>query len=244
MRKLEVRIDARVSASFPDVLVGGFLVTGLDNAAQSLPPGDSLFEEVRAILDSKGLKVETLTLDPRIEAWRTAFAKCGLKPSTFKSSPEQLARRILKGLPVTTLLPVVDNYCMVSAKHLAPLGGYDLDRLGSACIDLRPGSPKTDHFAPLAGRAEDMPIDKNVIVYADGGGVICWAFNHRDSRETSLTGDTRDAVFLGEAVDLSQQGSLRAALAELKEILEGQGAHAGDIAFAHSDCPEIELTTA
>lgn len=241
-RTLEIRVDPRVHERFPDTRVAGFLVTDLARAAESLPTGEALYDESRAALDGLGITGETLVSDPRIAAWRAAVSECGLKPSTYRSSAEQLAKRILKGKPVTTPLTVVDNYCMVSVKHLAPLGAYDLDRLDGGPVTLRPGAPESDRFRPLGARPEDMPITGEVVVYAEGDRVLCWAFNHRDSSETSLVQATADAVFMGEAVDPSQHDALAGALAELRELLESHGARVGAVETIDAARPAAQLS--
>ena len=171
-----------------------------------------------------------------------AIAACGLKPSTYKSSPEQLARRTLKSGPVQTGLPLADLYCEVATRHLAPLGGYDVERLpADAPIELRLARPETDVFVPLGGG--DMPLTDRVAVYAAGSTVLCWAYNCRDSRETCLTEDTDTGLFLGEAVTVRQQEALRVALDDLHGRLVRAGARVGPLMYADATAPEVDLPT-
>jgi len=216
-------IHPTVARRFPDVLVGYLHVEGLRRFAL---PGDEieqLFSAARARLLEEEVSLERLTAEPRICGWRKAIESCGLQSSTYRSSPEQLARRILKGQGISTPIPVVNAYCAVSAKYLAPLGGYDLDRLPGMSIDLRSGQPGYDRFSPLGARPEDMPITEDVVLYASGREVLCWAFNHRDSRATCLTTETDKAIFVGEAVTPEQHSGLREALHELSSVLSSAG---------------------
>lgn len=242
MNKLVLEIEEGILRSFPDVRVGGFLTAGLDAMADVTYGLPSRWESARSELLAQGLTIENLTADSRIASWRDAFKRSGLKPSTYRNSPEQLARRLLRGENISTPLPLVNVYCALSAAHLAPLGGYDLDRLPAMEVTLRYARAEQDSFHPLGGRREDMPLTPNVAVYASGTEVICWSFNHRDSLLTCLKQQTRRAVFLGEAVDRGQYHSVANALEELRRTFSAAGAGVGDLAFADNSSRRTELT--
>ncbi|HEX6597042.1 MAG TPA: phenylalanine--tRNA ligase beta subunit-related protein [Acidimicrobiales bacterium] len=225
----------------PDVLVGGLVATGLQAASAAVadqPPR----VDTQAELLERGLTIEKIASEPIIADWRTAIAACGLKPSTFKSSPEQLARRMLKSGPLHTPLPLVDLYCDVATRHLAPMGAYDLSSLPVAQVALRLARPGEDVFHPLGARDDEMPISPQVAVYAAGNVIICWAYNCRDSRDTCLTPDTDVGLFLGEAVTQGQQGPLRAAFDDLAARLAEAGANVGPIAFASATAPAVDVS--
>jgi DNA/RNA-binding domain of Phe-tRNA-synthetase-like protein len=233
-----------VAARHPEILVGGLVATGLRSAAAALVDGIApAGGDVRQALLDRGLSIETLAAEPVIADWRAAIAACGLKPSTYKSSPEQLARRTLKSGPVRTGLPLVDLYCDVATRHLAPLGAYDVTLLPAAEVELRLADPQADEFHPLGGKDGDMPLSRDVVVYGTGHTVICWAFNCRDSRDTCLNDDTDTGLFLGEAVTGRQHEPLRAALADLAARLDGAGATVGPIACADAASPTGEIAS-
>jgi DNA/RNA-binding domain of Phe-tRNA-synthetase-like protein len=198
--------------------------------------------DTRQELVDRGLRVETLAAEPLVADWRAAIAACGLKPSTYKSSPEQLARRVLKSGPLHTGLTLVDVYCDVATRHLAPLGGYDVARLPGSLVELRMADPEADEFHPLGGRDGEMPLGPDVAVYAVGSTVICWAYNCRDSRDTCLHEDTDVGVFLGEAVTARQHEPLRAALADLGARLVAAGAEVGPASYADGPSPRVDIT--
>ena len=234
-------IDKEIVGKFPEILVGVFRVEGLERASSALKNVDSLMQEATTTLQQAGLNVENVSNEPRIKDWRDAYSKSGLKPSTFKSSAEQLARRLLKGQGISTPIPIVTAYCAVSAKHLAPMGGYDVERLPGQSIALRLGNPQSDKFTPLTGKAEEMPITPSVPVYAIGPEVICWAFNFRDSANTCLTEATKNAVFFSEAVTTQQQEAAKNGLLELKNLLSTSGAITSEVKFASAQNPDLEL---
>lgn len=238
MPSVSVAIAGEVADRHPDILVGGFLASDL-RAAAAVVAGQPFPTDTAQALVSQDVTIELVADHPLVRDWRTAIAACGLKPSTYKSSPEQLARRTLKSGPVRTGLALVDLYCEVATRHLAPLGGYDLDRLPAPAIDLRLARPATDTFVPLGGG--DMPLGGRVVVYAAGPTVLCWAYNCRDSRTTCLTEGTGTGLFLGEAVTTRQHGALRAALDDLAGRLAAAGAGLGPVVFADREHPGASL---
>lgn len=223
------------------MLVGGFVASGLISTSAVL--GDSALPyDTAAELVERGLSIERLADYPVVADWRAAIAACGLKPSTYKGSVEQLVRRTLKSGPLHTPLPLVDVYCDVAARHLAPLGAYDVGLLPSSEIVLRLADPAVDQFHPLgAARDDEMPLTPEVAVYAAGTTVICWAYNCRDSRDTCLVADTGAGLFLGEAVTARQHEPLRAAFEDLRDRLTGAGATVGATQFASADQPSIAV---
>jgi len=238
MPNFAVSLGDDIAERHPDILVGGVKASNLRAAAAHVA-GLPFPEDTARALVSQDVTIELVADHPLIRDWRLAIAECGLKPSTWKSSPEQLARRTLKSGPVRTGLALVDLYCEVATRHLAPLGGYDGDRLPPEPIVLRLARPETDTFVPLGGG--DMPLTDRVAVYAAGPTVLCWAYNCRDSRETCLTEDTDSGVFLGEAVTARQHGALRIALADLADRLAAAGAEVGTVVFADAGHPHITV---
>jgi DNA/RNA-binding domain of Phe-tRNA-synthetase-like protein len=235
MPNFSVRVAGEIAERHPDILVGGLLASGLKSVTP--PP---LPDDTAQALVSQDVTIELVADHPLIKDWRSAIAACGLKPSTYKSSPEQLARRTLKSGPVQTGLPLVDLYCEVATRHLAPLGGYDVERLPSPTIDLRLATP-ADTFAPLGGG--EMPLTDRVAVYAAGDTVVCWAYNCRDSRDTCLTEDTDTGLFLGEAVTARQHDALRRALDDLATRLSAAGATVGPIVYADRERLGVEVVS-
>jgi len=241
---LMLNIDPVVFSRFPEFRAGGFLVAGLDRARERISGSDlgRLWAQATGELNAGGVTIQNISDTPNVMGWRTAFGACGVKPSTFKSSPEALARRVLKGGAVVTPLDSVNLYCAVSARHLAPIGGYDLDTLPSATVEVRPGRPGADRFDPLGGNADAMPVTDNTIVYACEDTICCYLFNHRDSRSTCLRTGTTRAAFLCEAVTEAQYRSMLAALEQLREEFVSRGAVVGLQRFVSAAEPSTFLT--
>lgn len=231
MTDIRIEIDAALLERFPECRVGGFLARGLRAASESLKLESA--EALVAPLTAQGITVESISEEPRIREWRRAYQQIGVKPSTYKGSAEQLARRLLKGSWISTPLPLVNLYSAVSVKHLTPMGAYDVERLPEPSVVLR--FPREgDVFHPLGGRPEDMPLRPEVAVYASGSEITCWAFNHRDSARTSLLAETDLGLFMAEAVASIQYDSLEAAFAELSRDLRQAGADVGETVYANA----------
>ncbi len=235
-RSITVGITSPVLARFPAVTVAAFGVTGLrEFDAAGLLAGA---EEIRRQLQAEGLTIETILQDRRIAQWRDALRACGIKASDFRGSAEQLVRRTLRGEEIEAP-PMVRFYCEASARNVAPLGAYDADRLPGNVVELREARPD-DRFTPLGGRAEEMPLRREVIVYACGPEVVCWAFNVRDSALTSLSAQTDNALFVSEAVtDVHVDASVRA-LRELRVAFINAGLSPTPIAMTDG-MPEIAI---
>ncbi|MFO0754894.1 MAG: phenylalanine--tRNA ligase beta subunit-related protein [Byssovorax sp.] len=239
-RNLQFVIARSVCDPFPSIRVGAFLASDLERAVDRLD-GPASLARARAALQAASLSTANLLDDPRIREWRGAVARCKLKPSAVRSSAEQLVRRIVGPNQFATGLPLVDTYCAVSAKHVAPIGGYDAEKLPSDVIVLRLARPATDAFTALGGRAEDMPLGESVAVYASADEVLCYAFNHRDSQKTSLDAATGRAVFFSEAVHECQWEHAETALCELRELLGAAGAQVSPVVWATPSAPSIAI---
>lgn len=233
-----IEIRREIAGRHPDILVGCLLASNLQ-AAAAVVAAQPFPQDTAQALVSQDVTIELVADHPLIRDWRTAITACGLKPSTWKSGPEQLARRTLKNGPTRTGLALVDLSCEVATRHLAPLGGYDIDRVPPEPIMLRLARPDTDTFAPLGGG--DIRFTDRVAVYAAGSTVLCWAYNCRYSQETCLTEDTDTGLFLGEAVSARQHGALRIALDDLAARLAAAGAEVGPTVFADAEHPYITV---
>jgi len=229
--EIAVEIASEICERFPGIRCGGFRASGLNVIDMHAVETDDA--AIRGTLTSKGLSIETVTQDSRIAGWRVAIQACGLKAAKIRGSAEQLVRRYMRGDSIGGPA-IVRMYCGVSARTIAPLGGYDVDRLPSLTIQLRFARP-TDKFAPLGGNVADMPLAPTIPVYATGDQVLCWMFNVRDACATALCDTTTKALFLTEALTPLQMESSTEALAMLRTLLETAGADVSPIAWSDSD---------
>jgi DNA/RNA-binding domain of Phe-tRNA-synthetase-like protein len=240
---LTLAIDPQLFTRFPALSVGGFLVSRLDRASLALTAGDIEGAWRRASLElvRGGITIANVTRAQPIDEWRQAYASCGIDPGTHLPGVERVVRRTLTAGAVATQAPVVSLSCAVSARHVAPLGGYDIDALPAATIMVRAARPDSDWFVPLGARPTDLPLDPDVIVYAAGDTVLSWSFNHRDSRQTCVHRGTVRAAFFSEAVRPPHTAMAVAALYDLRHRLAAGGAQVGPLAFADIAAPAVAL---
>lgn len=239
---LTVSIDPRLFARFPGLRVGGFVAAHLDRAVSTLTRTDlkNALTRAAAELARGGVKIENVASLPAIQQWRQAFAACGLRPSSYAGSVEALVRRILEGGSIATPVPIVTLYGAISARHLAPLAGYDVDALPASTVTIRSSRPNSDWFVPVGARPTDIRSDPTGVVFAAGSTVLCWSFN-RNSRQTCLRPETTRAVFFTEAVVPQQLGAAAEALRDLRRVLARRGAHVSTPAFADKHTPNVAL---
>lgn len=220
-----VTIDPAVGRVFPDLTVHALTC---DLPAQRT---GELAPEPLA-----GIDPDQVATHPAIAPWRNAMKLMGLKPAEQRSSVEQLLRRALKGMPADTGVPWVNAYNALSVTCMVPMGGYDLD-LVPGPVTLRPGQPGRDQFRPLGGDADRFPISENVMVYASGNLILCWALNVRDSGMTCLHTGSRRALFISEAVTAAGADASVEALSSLANLVLAAGGSVGEIRRAEVRAP-------
>jgi DNA/RNA-binding domain of Phe-tRNA-synthetase-like protein len=240
---LTLSIETELFERFPALRVGAFLAARLDLAMAAMSEAElhRLVAEASAALAQSGITADNAARVPAIQQWRQAFAACGLQPATYRGSVEALVHKLLENDRVADRVPAVTLSCAISARHLAPLAGHDVDALPTTAVRLRSARPQSDWFVPLGARPNDIPANPSVVVYAAGQTVLCWAFNHRDSRQTSLRAATRRAVFFSEAVDRQQAAAAEEALQDLRQALARLGAKVSAPIFADTTTPDVAL---
>jgi DNA/RNA-binding domain of Phe-tRNA-synthetase-like protein len=227
---LTLSIETELFERFPALRVGAFLAARLDLAMAAMSEAElhRLVAEASAALAQSGITADNAAHVPAIQQWRQAFAACGLQPATYRGSVEALVHKLLENDRVADPVPAVTLSCAISARHLAPLAGHDVDALPTTAVSLRSARPQSDWFVPIGARPNDIPV-------------LCWAFNHRDSRQTSLRAGTRRAVFFSEAVDRQQAAAAEEALQDLRQALARLGAKVSAAVFADTTTPDVAL---
>jgi DNA/RNA-binding domain of Phe-tRNA-synthetase-like protein len=177
-------------------------------------------QRAQASVQEHQLPPELIPEAAAIKEWRNAFQQFGLKPSKYRSSIEQLYRRALKGDLIKTPLPLVNLYCYVSLIQMVPMGGYDL-RKTEGDIVVRRATPG-EEFIPI-GESHALNSKTGVVVYADDAGIICWAWNYRDSARTSLSAETQRAIFFADSASQASGARTAQAISLLSEALSSAG---------------------
>lgn len=157
--------------------------------------------------------------DPHMAAWRAVYSAFGSKPSRTRNSAEALARRALTDAGLPRINVLVDLYNAISVAHLIPVGGEDLDLIQGAMSLVR--ATGEEDFVTVAGGEETVEHpDAGEVVWRDEAGVTCRRWNWRQGPRTRLTERTTSALFLLESLPPMPVAEVRAAAAELAELLE------------------------
>jgi lysyl-tRNA synthetase class 2 len=188
---MKLMIEREIFELFPGAKIGWLL------AQVRVAPSDEYVEKMKrglvGRLNDIGISQDTMMLHPDVAGWRDVYSKMGVKPSKYRSSLEALLRRTFKG-DIWSVSNVVDCYDCVSALNLLPMGAHDIAKLRGDLV-LRYGR-EGEKFYPLGAGDSVIDVSPKNILYADEEKVCCWLWNHRDTRDASLSESTENALFL------------------------------------------------
>jgi lysyl-tRNA synthetase class 2 len=216
---MNIRCNQELFELFPEASVHGVVfkgVAGVDPAVTALWK-----RKASESVGSTDITSETVLDSPAVKEWRSAFQRFGVKPSKFRSSIEQLYRRALKQEIIETSLPLVNLYCYVSLIEMVPMGAYDVEKV-EGDIDIRL-SKENETFLGI-GDANPLISEPGVVVYSDDGGIICWAWNHRDAARTALSPTTDHAIFFADSAAQESESRAASGIALLADALSAAGA--------------------
>lgn len=214
---MRLRIDPRIFDEFPGVRVGVLFADDVDNSGDPPELRTLLATEQRRVAESlAGINVIEHS---RIAPWRDAYRRFGAKPKKYRSSIENLVRRVLKGGALPSINPLVDLYNVISLRHLVPVGGEDLDCIAGDLVLTFAGDSEPP--ALLLGEGQPRSPHPGEVIYKDDAGAVCRRWNWKEADRTKLTAATRRAVLVIEALPPVDEAMLDAALADLAELVEG-----------------------
>ena len=211
---MKFRVQSVLFDRFAGLSIGLVIARDIDNrnADDRIP---MLLRRTEAELRDR-LTLQGLSDEPRITAWRFAYASFGAKPKKHLSSIEALCRTVLSGNEVRTIHPVVDIYNAVSLKHLLPVGGDDLDKVeGDIVLRLAAGG---ESFTALNSVIPETPRPGEVI-YSDDRGVLSRRWNWREANKTKMTEETENVVLFTEGLPPANRDRVIEAAAELADMI-------------------------
>jgi DNA/RNA-binding domain of Phe-tRNA-synthetase-like protein len=234
---MDFRIEDDFWALFPAARIGVVIARGIDNEAA----GDEAAALLALAVAQAGAALQDETLDwatyPAVAPWRAAYQAFGVKPNKYRSSIENLLRSARSG-NVRSINPLVDLYNSVSLRHQLPCGGEDLASVAGAIRLTRARGDEL--FVPL-GSPEPQPPQPGEIIYRDDAGVLCRAWNWREAERTKLTASTRAAFLCIEAVPPLAEDALRAACADLAELVGARLGASCRVEILSHERPRITL---
>jgi DNA/RNA-binding domain of Phe-tRNA-synthetase-like protein len=232
------QIDQTAQSAFPELEVHAVRCHNAGNIVSAALAEQALAEALdrRAAGASPDLDNQT-----KIQRWRDAYRAMGAKPSKYQSSIEALYRRAAKGGSIRHELPLVAFYNANSLWTFAPVGAYDVTKLSPSQLLLRRCRPGTDRFQPLGAAPEGIPLLPALLVYASSDEVLCWGFNHRDSKVTALDATSEDVVFFSEAAYSSQAEGAAAVIKKIRIRLMEIGGECSEHLIAKSSISSFEF---
>ena len=234
---MKLMIESKIFEIFPYAKIGWLLadvrVTLSDEYVEKMKRG------LVGRLNDIGISQDTMMLHPDVAGWRDVYSKMGVKPSKYRSSLEALLRRTFKG-DIWSVSNVVDCYDCVSALNLLPMGAHDTAKLRGDLV-LRYGR-EGEKFYPLGAGDSVIDVSPKNILYADEEKVCCWLWNHRDTRDASLSESTERAIFLVDQAFDTEWKSVGEGLDALSSELERIGCRALKSGVVNSAYPSSDIS--
>jgi DNA/RNA-binding domain of Phe-tRNA-synthetase-like protein len=175
---------------------------------------------------------------PEVSAWRRAYAQMGLKPTQYRSAAEALLRRFRRDGTVPLLHPLVDVCNALSLAFALPVAVLDIARIDGD-LEVRPARGDEEHLG-FGGEVERP--EPGEVIFADAAGhahARRWTF--RQSRRSTVSADTRDALVVAEGLHATAGADVPALIDALTRHLPALGAGARTGAVLTAAAPRIEL---
>ena len=201
---------------YPQVVGGVILAHGLNNGPSSEDLREIYSAEQQAVIARIG-DTPLSELEP-LAAWRSAFRAFGINPTQYRSAVEALLRRLTKKGDIPSINAVVDLCNLISIRYQVPVAAFDARELtGPITVQFATGN---EQFKPLFATEYEHP-EAGEVIFADEAGLVvarrwCW----RQSDESATRESTTAAIFTIEAQHSNGQEHIRAALADLLQLLK------------------------
>ena len=185
-------VSNQLFEKYPEAHIGIVVARNIDNHGEDQEISQLLRQIENKIKNE--LSLESLAQNPFIQNWRKAYKLFG---SDDRCSSEALIRVVLKGNQIRHINKLVDVYNYISLKYKTPVGGEDVNKIkGDVDLKFADGNEK---FIILGGNEAESPKEGEVI-YIDEKEVICRKWNWRESDNTKLTDNTKNAFLVIDAL--------------------------------------------
>lgn len=214
-------VSSDVFALRPDYRALLVIISGITPS-----PSDSTSEALLQSAESTAretLSKTSVTDIPHVVAWRNAYKAFGSKPTKYRNSLEALTRRITPDAGLPRVNRLTDVYNALSVKYQVPLGGEDLDAYVGSPRCIRATGTEVFETTNKGETVVEHP-DVGEIVWCDDKGVTCRRWNWRQGPRTALTGETKNALFILDALEPCSDEILEGLADELVGALKDDGA--------------------
>lgn len=234
---MKFTIDPAISKKYPNVKIG-YVIANINNA-KTHPLVETFKAELPQALKKKhDLDKETYATSPAISLWNAVYKDFEVKAKDHPASVTALIKRVVAGKGIWNISSVVDLYNCHSVLGLAPMGGYDLEKI-SGDIVLRFGA-SGEKFTAL-GATEPVDVKASQVVYADDEQVICWLWNYKDCKQTMITPDTKQALFFIDSADMTKTPSIEETMHSFCSNLQAIGSKVLRFGVVDSANPIVDL---
>jgi DNA/RNA-binding domain of Phe-tRNA-synthetase-like protein len=231
------KIFPSVIKKYPGLNIGVIIAAGADNKGISRKL-THLLEEVEEYIRMDFVPTE-LARAPLISPWRTAYQEFGSKPSRFNCSVEAMMKRILKGGSLPKINKLVDLCNYISLKHIIPLGIYDLDK-AKPPISIR-HAEGDERFIPLGSDKSECPEEGEIIYEDNIKRAICRRWNWRDSEETKVTEETKNAIIFIDGLPPITKKKIEEIQTEMQDLITAFCGGKASAQIAHKDLATVEF---
>lgn len=212
---MKLKIYKQIFEKFPGLHVGVVIAKHIDNTTKNEEILELLKQQQKMI--KQNFQKETLSENPKIDAWRKAYSIFGAKPKKYKCSVENLYRMILDDIDLKHINKLVDIYNYISIKHLVPVGGDDLDKVeGNITLTFAKGD---EVFNRLNSEESAFPHQGEVI-YKDDKEVLCRRWNWRESDKSKMTEHTKNVSLVVEGLPPLTKDEIQKIIAELASLVK------------------------
>jgi DNA/RNA-binding domain of Phe-tRNA-synthetase-like protein len=202
-------------AVFPATRGGVIHAVGLNNGATP----SALIDRYRVEQDRVKSDIGDSPLSelPSVSAWRSTFAKFGVKPTQYRSAVEALLRRLTKQGDIPSINLLVDMANLVSIRHRLPVAVFDqAETSGVTTVRFAAGD---EQFTDLGSDGQSNP-EPGEVIFVDEDGLVsarrwCW----RQSDQSAARLSTTEALITVEGQHDSAQADVSAALDDLLGLL-------------------------
>jgi DNA/RNA-binding domain of Phe-tRNA-synthetase-like protein len=222
---MQFTIAPEVFERFPGMRVAVAVAAGVDNSIPR-PAVDALWRDAWDSAAAVAAPYGNAQSHPHVAPWRERFKAMGVSTREFRSSIEALLRRAMRGGEPFSISPLVDFYNAVSLRHVVPAGGFDLDQLDAALLELRL-SRAGETFLALDGSAPEA-VPPGEVSYVAGDAILTRHFVWRQARLGALVPATRALFLVSEVLgEVEAHGGGAVADAVLADLCSGLRDHFG-----------------
>lgn len=209
-RQIKFSVDKRIFEKFPGYRRAILVVTGASNIQVS-----TLNDDISKLAQS--VKNDVSLEDPRIAAWREAFASFGIKAHDFKPSIDALVRRILNNKPLGSISSIVDVGTVVSLRFVLPSGAHPI-LSDTANVDLTIASGEKIEVSDGIHPSQQVPNGEPVLL--DNGRVATRRLVWRQTSQSRIDESTQDFFLNIDALEIISEVSLSEAIEFSKNVID------------------------